>query len=108
MFFPKMFKLSVCLGWRLLRCVSVSTFSQIFFFFSRVFPLTSGYCLCTVHEQWPLVRGKKREKKRKKEGENVETKTQRSKRQPKHTLSEVESILLFLSMISFCKMNVLR
>ena len=45
-----------------------------------------GYCLCTVHEQWPLVRRKTREKKKKK-GENVETETQRSKRQPKHTLN---------------------
>ena len=35
-----------------------------------------GYCLCTVHEQQPLVRGKTREKKKK--GENAEI--ERSKR----------------------------
>ena len=61
-----------------------------------------------MYRTWTVAAyGEKMREKKKKKGENVETETQRSKRQPKHSLSEVESILLFLSMISFCKMNVL-
>ena len=56
--------LSVCLGWRLLHCVSVSTFSPsssfFFFFFSRVFSPQ----VATVHVRymnssrnfWPVFR----------------------------------------------------
>ena len=44
--------LSVCLGWRLLRCVSVSTFSPSFFFFFHAFSphkrLLFMYCTWTV------------------------------------------------------------
>ena len=52
--------LCVCLGWRLLRCVSVSTFSPFFFFFHAFFPSQAA----TIHvlymnssrNIWPVLR----------------------------------------------------
>ena len=54
--------LSVCLSWRLLRCVSVSTFSLFFFFFFyHVFPPSQAATVHVLymnssHNIWPVLR----------------------------------------------------
>ena len=50
-FFEKMSLFELVCVWVGVCCVAYQFLRFLFFFFSRVFPLTSGYCLYTVHEQ---------------------------------------------------------